>query len=416
MTSVTEIPMPRLGETVSEGTIIGWCKRIGDSIDIDDVLFEVSTDKVDTEVPSPVSGILTEIRVAAGETVPVGVIVAVVSARPAVAADSAAVGAAFAPRRSEGVPPRPPSSSSVPPSPSTSVVAHEGLVPVALGQPRTVDSGRRAIPRSDPMASRLSPVVRRLIHEHRLEIGGLQGTGPAGRVTRKDVQRRVAERAAPLPSVSPANREGSVQFLDVSVIEVDLNPVEVVIAAFGHAFELSEGFSLTTAPFIVRALVDALAAHPQLHGVPAGLSRRRPVHLCVISRGVDGARRWSCIDDADGKRLRALARALAAFSDPSLSTTGPANGCDGSGFRLCLAHGGGGILQLPGATAAGTPLLSVGSAIRRAVVVEDPFGNESISIRTVSSLALAHPPGLDPSPFLAELGQILALRAWAAEL
>ena len=192
---MAEITLPQLGETVTEGTITRWFKKVGDTIAADEPLFEVSTDKVDTEVPSPIAGTLTEIRVAEGETVAVGTVIAVVGG--AGAAPAPAPVAAPAPA------PTPAPAPVVTPAPAPAPAPVAAPAPAPTPAPAPV-----ATPAPAPVAQSnklLSPVVRRLVNDHGINIDALQGTGPGGRITREDVLDYIdrnglaAQAAAPAP-------------------------------------------------------------------------------------------------------------------------------------------------------------------------------------------------------------------------
>ena len=163
---MAEVTLPQLGETVTEGTITRWFKKVGDTVALDEPLFEVSTDKVDTEVPSPIAGVLTEIRVPEGETVPVGAVIGVVGdAGASVAAPPAA--------------PAP----VVETAPAPVVAAPVAAAPAPVAAASVVV----AAPAAGNDNRLLSPVVRRLVNEHNLNVDSIAGTGPGGRITREDV-------------------------------------------------------------------------------------------------------------------------------------------------------------------------------------------------------------------------------------
>ena len=184
---MADITLPQLGETVTEGTITRWFKKVGDAVAADEPLFEVSTDKVDTEVPSPISGTLTEIRVKEGDTVAVGTVIAVVGAANAPLAATASQSAPPAPApvvapaanaatASQSAPPAPPASAAAP-------VAAATPAPVAA----SVATATRAPMPTSTSNKLLSPVVRRLVADHGIDVNSLVGTGPGGRITREDV-------------------------------------------------------------------------------------------------------------------------------------------------------------------------------------------------------------------------------------
>jgi len=194
---MAEVSLPQLGETVTEGTITRWFKQVGDSVGMDEPLFEVSTDKVDTEVPSPVAGVLSEIRVPEGDTVPVGTVIAVVG-------DGAASAAEAAPPTAEA-PPTPAE------APAAEVPAAEAQAPAASAPaaPSTVDTPAPADGGGQPEGASLvlSPVVRRLVAEHQLDPASITGTGPGGRITRDDVLDHIDSLAGggaqPAPAPAP---------------------------------------------------------------------------------------------------------------------------------------------------------------------------------------------------------------------
>ena len=328
---MADITLPQLGETVTEGTITRWFKKVGDAVAADEPLFEVSTDKVDTEVPSPVAGTLTEIRVKEGDTVPVGTVIAVVGA-----ASGASVQPAPAPAPAPIVQPAPAPAPIVQPAPAPAPVAQPAPAPAPVAQPAPVmqpaaasvaTATRTAIPAS-VSNKLLSPVVRRLVSEHGIDVNALVGTGPGSRITREDVLDFIDKNgsapkvAAPAPAQAPApapapvaqvapapvahiapatpaaprvaappakftaasERETVVSLSKIrrltashmimsqavsahafSVVEVDYANVDATRSEVKDQFKQSEGFTLTYLPFIARAIVDALAEYPNLN-------------------------------------------------------------------------------------------------------------------------------------------------------
>ena len=213
---MANITLPQLGETVTEGTITRWFKKVGDTVAADEPLFEVSTDKVDTEVPSPVAGTLTEIRVNEGDTVPVGTVIAVVGAAnaavapaPAAVAPAPATAPAPAPVAQPAPAPvaQPAPAPVVKPVPAPAPVAQPASAPAARPAAAVATATRTAIA---PNVSNklLSPVVRRLVADHGIDVNALIGTGPGGRITREDVldfiDRTGSTPVAPAPVVQAA--------------------------------------------------------------------------------------------------------------------------------------------------------------------------------------------------------------------
>ena len=213
---MADITLPQLGETVTEGTITRWFKKVGDTVAADEPLFEVSTDKVDTEVPSPVAGTLTEIRVNEGDTVPVGTVIAVVGAAnaavaPAPVAPAPAAAPAPAPVAQPAPVPAPVAKPAPAPAPVAAPVAQPAPAPAARPAAAVATATRTAIA---PNVSNklLSPVVRRLVADHGIDVNALIGTGPGGRITREDVldfidrtgSTPVAPAPAPVVQAAPA--------------------------------------------------------------------------------------------------------------------------------------------------------------------------------------------------------------------
>jgi len=325
---MADVTLPQLGETVTEGTITRWFKNVGDTVRADEPLFEVSTDKVDTEVPSPIAGTLTEIRVQAGDTVPVGTVIAVVGASSGAAAPAPAPVAA-APAPAPKPAPAPVAAAPAPaPAPAQAVAA-----PAPKPAPAPAPAPARAPAAALPTNIVLSPVVRRLITDHGIDVAALRGTGPGGRITREDVLDYIdahgltrsaapaaaaapapapvaapapapapAPAAAPAPAPAPAPaaapkpapaptprvvvgaRDEVVPLSKIrrltgshmvaskstaphafSVVEVDYANVDVARNASKDSFKSAEGFSLTYLPFISRAIVDAIAHFPHMN-------------------------------------------------------------------------------------------------------------------------------------------------------
>ena len=213
---MADITLPQLGETVTEGTITRWFKKVGDSVAADEPLFEVSTDKVDTEVPSPVAGTLTEIRVNEGDTVPVGTVIAVVGAANAAVAP-APVASAPAPVAQPAPAPAPAPVAQPAPAPAPAPPPAPAPAPAPVAQPAPAPAARPAAAvatatrtATAPNVSNklLSPVVRRLVADHGIDVNALVGTGPGGRITREDVldfiDRTGSTPVAPAPAVQAA--------------------------------------------------------------------------------------------------------------------------------------------------------------------------------------------------------------------
>ena len=283
---MTSVQMPQLGETVVEGTILKWLKTEGDVVELDEPLFEISTDKVDTEVPSVAAGTLTKILVPEGTTVSVGTELAVIEGEESEGA-AAATGALEAPSQTAA------RASAAAPVEAASAGGSE-----ASSAPPPARSTAEAVPDRGPRSQILSPLVRRLAAEHGVDLATVQGTGTGGRITKKDVLAAAAPAEAPAPAPTPAGVQPSPipapaavsggeqvvpiphvrakiaehmkRSLDVSArawnaVEVNMENVARLRERSKEAFKSREGFNLTYMPFVTRAVTEALVAFPMVN-------------------------------------------------------------------------------------------------------------------------------------------------------
>ena len=453
---MAEITLPQLGETVTEGTITRWFKKVGDTIAADEPLFEVSTDKVDTEVPSPIAGTLTEIRVAEGETVAVGTVIAVVGGAGAAPAPTPVVTPAPAPTPA-------PTSVVTPapaPIPAPAPVASPAPAPVVSPAPAPVAAPAPAhVAQSNKL---LSPVVRRLVNDHGINIDALQGTGPGGRITREDVLDYIdrnglavqpAPVAAPAPAPTPASaatprsastlgdREqvvplskirrltGShmVMSLETSphsftVVEVDYANVDKTRNSIKESWKASEGFSLTYLPFISRAVVDALVEFPHLNASIEG--DNLIVHSYVdlgIAVDLDYAGLLvPVVRSADAKRLRAIAREIHDLASRARGRKLSPDEINGGTFTLSNNGSAGALIAMPIINQPQVAILSTDAIVRKPVVVAMPDGSESIAIHPMGHLSMSWDhrafDGAYAGRFLSRVKQILETQDWSAEL
>ena len=269
---MADITLPQLGETVTEGTITRWFKKVGDAVAADEPLFEVSTDKVDTEVPSPVAGTLTEIRVNEGETVSVGTVIAVVGAansaptsQPAPVVAPAPV-AQVAPAPQPAPAPAPAPVAQVAPAPAPAVQTQ----PIRAAQPvASVATATRAPISATASNKLLSPVVRRLVSDHGIDVNSLVGTGPGSRITREDVLDYIDKNGSAPQNVAPV---------------VAPAPAPVVVTPVATAPVASP------APVVEAPKVAAPAPQPAQHSAPPapkltqGSERETVIPLTKISK------------------------------------------------------------------------------------------------------------------------------------
>jgi len=470
---MAEITLPQLGETVTEGTITRWFKKVGDTIAADEPLFEVSTDKVDTEVPSPIAGVLTEIRVAEGETVAVGTVIAVVGGAGAAPAPAPVATPAPAPVAAPAPAPV------APPAPAPAPVAAPTPAPVAAPAPAAAP-----VAQSNKL---LSPVVRRLVNDHGINIDALQGTGPGGRITREDVLDYIdrnglaAQAAAPAPVAAPApapiasptpapvaapaptpvvasvpapaataapravtaqsDREQVIPLSKIrrltgahmvmslatsphsfTVVEVDYANVDKTRSSIKESWKTSEGFSLTYLPFISRAVVDALVEFPHLNASIEG--DNLIVHSYVdlgIAVDLDYAGLLvPVVRSADAKRLRAIARDIHDLATRARGRKLSPDEINGGTFTLSNNGSAGALIAMPIINQPQVAILSTDAIVRKPVVVAMPDGSESIAIHPMGHLSMSWDhrafDGAYAGRFLSRVKHILETQDWSAEL
>ncbi len=464
---MADITLPQLGETVTEGTITRWFKKVGDTVSADEPLFEVSTDKVDTEVPSPISGTLTEIRVAEGDTVPVGTVIAVVGAAGAAPAPTSAPAPVAAAPAPVAVAPTPVVAPAPAPAPAPVVVAPAPAPAPAVAAPAPVATSNKL----------LSPVVRRLVAEHGIDVNALVGSGPGGRITREDVLDHIdrtglkatpvaaapalvvaapapapVAAAAPTPSVAapapvarPAvvssDREQVIALSKIrkltgshmimskstsphafSVVEVDYANVDRARSAIKDSWKAGEGFSLTYLPFISRAVVDALREFPHLN---ASIDGDNLVVHGYVDLGIAVDLDYTgllvpVVRNADGKRIRAIAREINDLASRARNRKLLPDEIQGGTFTISNNGSAGSVLTMPIINQPQVAILSTDAIVRKPVVVTAADGSESIAIHPVGNLSMSWDhrafDGAYSGRFLARVKQILESQDWSAEL
>ena len=471
--------MPQLGETVTEGTITKWLKAVGDQVERDEPLFEVSTDKVDSEVPSPVSGTLTDILVAEGDTVDVGARLAVIGDGAAGTVPSAPA-ASPVPEAAAPAPPTPPAPGATapaapapaapaaptppaPPAPPTPPVP-EAASPAAAAPDGSTSSG----------AGVLSPMVRKLLAEHGLDGSSIVGTGPAGRVTRADVEAAIADRGAaprgralapgappapaaevPAPSAPSARavsappasellrsgRDEVVPFTNIRrrtaehmvrskatsahtlmVKELDYERVEAVRRTLGPRFREEEGFGLSYLPFAARATVEALREFPRLNASVAedALVVHHEVNLGIAVDLDDEGLIVPVVHHAEELTLRGMARRIRELAVRARSRQLTADDISGGTFSITNAGPYGTLLTGAIINQPQVAILATDGVARRPVAVTLPDGSEAVAIHSVGLGALTFDhranDGAYAAKFLGRVSEVLLERDWAGEL
>jgi pyruvate dehydrogenase E2 component (dihydrolipoamide acetyltransferase) len=389
----TPVVMPQMGESIAEGTIVRWIKKVGDSVDRDEPLFEISTDKVDAEIPSPAAGVLLDITVKEGETVPVNSVVATIGAAGEKAAAQAAAPAATAAAAS---------------MPSTTVPE------AAVGQPErpaAVTPPDVAATENGDRRQRSSPLVRRIAKEHGVDIGRISGTGTGGRVTKQDILGHLesasaasaspsaasARSATPTPAPVLAFKPGErveIQPMSVmrkkiaehmvlskrtsahvySVFEVTYTRVEELRKARKADYE-RQGAKLTFTSFIAKAVVDSLRRHPVVNASLDGdnVVYKKDVNL-GIAVALDNGLIVPVIKDAGEKNLLGLSRAIADVADRARAKKLNPEEVQGGTFTITNPGNFGAQFGLPIINQPQVAILGVGTIEKRPVVIDDMIG------------------------------------------
>jgi pyruvate dehydrogenase E2 component (dihydrolipoamide acetyltransferase) len=464
---MADVILPQLGETVTEGTITQWFKAVGDTVAEDEPLFEVSTDKVDTEVPSPVSGTLTEIRVEEGETVEVGTVIAVVGDAGAAPAAAPAAEPAAAPAPAAPAPAAPAPAAPAPAPAAPAAPAPAPAAPAPAPDAPTAQAGDNRL---------LSPVVRRLVKQNGLNPDSIPGTGPGGRITRDDVLDHIdaaaadaaasapaapapAAPAAPAPAapapaapapaapapavaavVNAGERDSSIRLSKIrqltgdhmimsksvsphalSVVEVDFANVDTVRGAKKAEWKTQHGFSLTYLPFIARAIIDGLGEFPHLNASVSGteLIVHNYIDLGIaVDLDYEGLLA-PVIRDAETKRLGAVAGEISDLADRARKRKLAPDEISGGTFTISNNGSAGSVLTMPIINQPQVGIISTDAIVRKPVVTTGSDGGEAIAIHPVGNLAMSWDhrafDGAYAAGFLKRVKEILETKDWNTE-
>jgi 2-oxoglutarate dehydrogenase E2 component (dihydrolipoamide succinyltransferase) len=442
---MSEVKLPALGESVTEGTVTRWLKKIGDSVAIDEPLVEVSTDKVDTEIPSPVAGVLQQILVQEDETATVGAVLAIVAdgvadSAPVVAAPPVVEQAApvVAPPVASPVVAEPVVAAPVVSAPVVAPVVTPPSLPVFTPQVSTpVVSTPVATP---PVASStntsdssyVTPLVRKLAAESGVDLNSVSGTGVGGRIRREDVM--VAASGAPTQTAPPAHvsvpsgLRGTVEPMSrlrkvlgeravasmvssaqlTTVVEVDVTKIAQLRAKVQAEFTAKTGVKLNFMPFFFLAAAEALRVHPKIN---AAIDGENIVYHATenISFAVDTERGLltPVIRDAASLSLGAIAQQIADMAARTRENKLKPDELSGGTFTLTNTGSRGALFDTPVVFLPQSAILGTGVVAKRAVVVTDENGQDSIAIRSMVYLALSYDhriiDGADASRFLVDV-------------
>ena len=448
----TDVIMPQMGESIAEGTITKWLKKVGDAVKRDEPIFEISTDKVDAEIPSPVAGTLIEIKVQEGQTVAINTVVARIGESGEAAASAPAPAAAEAPaaeapkpalpaQKVEAPQPAPPAPAPAParpaaaPPPAAPVPAPPAAPVAAVARPAGVESLEERI------RTRSSPLVRKIAAEQTIDIREVEGTGIHNRVTKNDILSFIDNRKAgapaesalaqapasasasaskPGPSAVPAPepqragiavtardevvpmtkiRKITAENMSLSkrtaahvttVFQVDYSAIARVREQHKDSFLAANGVKLTYLPFIFRACVQALKDHRQVNASIDGdnIVYHKDVHL-----GMAVALDWGLIvpviKNADEKSIVGLARATQDLAERARAKRLKPEEIQGGTFTVTNPGVFGSLFGTPIIPPPQAAILGVGTIEKRPVVVTDEHGNDALGIRTCGYLALS---------------------------
>jgi pyruvate dehydrogenase E2 component (dihydrolipoamide acetyltransferase) len=411
-TMTKPVLMPQMGESIAEGTIVRWIKKVGDRVDRDEPLFEISTDKVDAEIPSPAAGVLSEIKVKEGETVAVNSVVATIGDGVAVASTQAQADGDDA-------------------APGSGAVSGGAKAPPPQSVTRG-GNGAEALEPEDVRRARSSPLVRRIAKEHNVDIASLHGSGVGGRVTKHDILDYLDQRPAKAPSPQvhiPAFKPGErVEIAPMGVMRKKIaehmvlsrktaaHVHSVFEVNFGRVAQLREqkkaeyerqGTKLTFLSFIARAVVESLSAFPVLN---SSLDGDSIVYKKDINLGVAVALDWGLIvpvvKNADEKSLLGLSRAIADLATRARAKQLKPEDVQGGTFTITNPGIFGAQFGMPIINQPQMAILGVGAIEKRAVVVDDAIG-----IRPMGYLTLGYDhrliDGATADQFLARIKDIL---------
>jgi 2-oxoglutarate dehydrogenase E2 component (dihydrolipoamide succinyltransferase) len=436
--------MPALGESVTEGTVTRWLKKEGDQIAVDEPLLEVSTDKVDTEIPSPVAGVLQKIIVQVDSTVAVGAELAVIdeSSSPAKAAAPAPVVAAAPVVEQKPV--------AVAPVVTAPVVEPKPVVAAPVVAPAPVISAQVNTTRSDD--AYVTPIVRKLAAEAGVNLSTITGTGVGGRIRKEDIL-AAAPRAAATPTatslsstqsnytptsisqsgpiaVSPLRgttvsmsrlrkviADRMVESLKISaqlttVVEVDVTKIDRLRIAAKASFEAREGVKLTFLPFFAVAVCEALKQHPVLNSSVEGdqITYHGAEHLGVA---VDTERGLlvPVVKDAGDLNMGGIARRISEVASRTRENKITPDELGGGTFTITNTGSRGALFDTPIINQPQVAILGLGAVVKRPTVVKDTDGGETIAIRSMVYLALSYDhrvvDGADAARFLVTLKERL---------
>lgn len=462
----TPVLMPELGESVTEGTVTRWLKKVGDSVQVDDALVEVSTDKVDTEIPSPVAGVLISITAEEDATVPVGGELARIGSGSEAAAPAAPQPppAPKAEPKPEPAPqPQPQPQAQPKPEPTPAPAPQPNAAPEPKAQPAQAQPADA----SGDGTPYVTPLVRKLAAENNIDLRSVTGTGVGGRIRKQDLlaaaERKQqadkapaaaaaptpaageARKAAPAPTPAPAlaHLRGTTQKASrirqitanktreslqataqlTQTHEVDMTRLVGLRARAKAAFAEREGVNLTFLPFIARAVIDALKIHPNVNASyneeTKEITYFDAEHLGFAVDTEQGLLS-PVVHNAGDLSLAGLARAIADIAARARSGNLKPDELSGGTFTITNIGSQGALFDTPILVPPQAAMLGTGAIVKRPRVIVDEFGNESIGVRSICYLPLTYDhrliDGADAGRFLTTIKHRLEEGAFEADL
>ena len=444
----TEVTLPALGESVTEGTVSRWLKSVGDTVEADEALVEVSTDKVDTEIPSPAAGTVLEIRVKEDEVAEVGAVLAIIGtpgAAPAAVPATPAPKAAPAPQADAPAAAPAPQAIPAPAAPTpqpTAANTNEGVqVPAAEAQapaaPVTppapaASPAHAAAPAADGESVYVTPLVRKLASENGVALSEITGTGVGGRIRKQDVLAAAEAKKAPAPAsvpaspaapasparaVKPGNDFSSlrgttekmsrmrttiarrmVESLQVAAqltatVEVDLTAISRLRSQHKDDFKQREGASLSYLPFITKAAIESLKAYPFVNATiddAAGEVTYHDAEHIGIAVDTDKGLMVPVIKDAGDLNIAGLAKKIGDLAARTRASKVTPDELSGGTFTITNYGSAGTLFDTPIINQPQVAILGTGALVKRPVVVEDQFGGETIAVRDMMYLSLTY--------------------------
>ncbi|MDM4720086.1 2-oxoglutarate dehydrogenase, E2 component, dihydrolipoamide succinyltransferase [Micromonospora sp. WMMA1363] len=468
----TPVTMPALGESVTEGTVTRWLKQVGESVEVDEPLLEVSTDKVDTEIPSPVAGTVLEISVAEDETAEVGATLAVVGAAGAAPAEARPQPEPPAEAKPEPAPTAEPEPRVEEPTPGTSYNEPAAEAEVAQQPAKAEAAAQPTAPAQAPQrptapvqgsggeaAGYVTPLVRKLAAEHGVDLSSLNGTGVGGRIRKQDVleaaEKAKAAKAAPAPAAQPApaakptarpqpsGKRGSTEKLTriraaianrmqeslhemaqlTTVIEVDVTKIAKLRAQAKDSFQQRHGVKLSFLPFFALAAVEALQTYPIVNArmdLAAGTITYPEAEHLGIAVDTERGLLVPVIHNAGDLNLGGIAKRVADLAERTRTNKISPDEIAGATFTLTNTGSRGALFDTPIVPSPQSAMLGTGAVVKRPVVVNDPELGEVVAVRSMVYLALSYDhrliDGADAARFLVAVKERLEAGSFEAEL